>query len=118
MPTKTREYRIMRKKKGDLYYPQVREFVPFLLFWFRYSKWMRIARHVEGFGLYDDFERSCKSKEEAQKIIADYEEQFMDSEPVYPCEHESQAGVRWRIAKHKIGPRPVYKQPHYGEKSN
>ena len=53
-------YRIARNDLG--YYPQVR------IWWV----WMRISRHVHGFGLYNDLDHPCETFHECDVIIFDY----------------------------------------------
>lgn len=98
-----REYRLVRQRKGDLYYPQVREdkvlfkiagfgFFPYM------TEWKRIGVHPDGFGLYpcDNF-RYGVGLIEAKQILMDYEEQFMDNEPPYVFSHSSQNNIRHLI---------------------
>jgi hypothetical protein len=108
-----REYRLVRKKKGDLYYPQVREdkvhFEIFGIGFFPYmTNWKRIGVHHDGFGLYpcDNF-RYGVGLIEAEQILMDYEEQFMDEEPPNVFCYESQASVRFKI-EIRNNPKPKY----------
>lgn len=47
-----RQYQII--KIGEVYYPQVRSIYKFLFIKF-YSKWKRIGKHIDGFGLYNEY---------------------------------------------------------------
>ena len=100
-----REYRLIRKKKGDLYFPQVREdkclfkIGSFWAFPFK-SEWQRIVRHPDWFGLNDEYDFSDgNSWAEARQIILDYEESFMDDEPPYVFSYDSQASIRQDIER-------------------
>ncbi len=117
-----REYRLIRKKKGDLYYPQVRETKCLFrigntgIFPYK-TEWKRIGVHPDGFGLYDCDDYSYgKSWVEAKQIITDYEEQFMDEEPPYVYSYDSQASVRYDIEK-RNNPKPKYKMSNLDKQS-
>lgn len=53
---------------GEKCYPQCR--IKRFLWW---SKWQRIAKHVEGFGLYDT-KKYAMSNEKAIEIISDFDQ--------------------------------------------
>ena len=94
-----REYRLMRKKEGDLYYPQVREVKPLFTGIFNYhTEWKRIVAVSNFFVLYSYDNYVCgETWLESKKIITDYEEQFMLEEPPYVYSHYSQVYVRYDI---------------------
>jgi hypothetical protein len=58
------KFRIM--KVGDKYYPQVK--YRFFIFY----HWMRIGKHTDGFGLYENLAHPHSSKEDALDVIHNY----------------------------------------------
>lgn len=112
-----REYRLIRKKKGDLYYPQVRETKYLIKIGNRggfpyYTEWKRIVLTFNLFVLYssDDY---CfgETWSVANKIIIDYEEQFMVEEPPSVFANISQASVRYDIEM-RNNSKPKYQIPN------
>ena len=101
-----RYYRLIRKKKGDLFYPQVMEtkylFKIGNISIFPYdTEWKKIVVYPVGFGLYNSDDYSYgKTWEQARKIIQDYEKQFMDEEPPYIYSCDSQVSIRNDIEHH------------------
>ena len=94
-----REYRLVRKSKGDLYYPQVRETKPLFTGIFLYhTEWKRISAYPDGFQLYNcNYYPFGETYAAANKIIMDYEDQFMSEEPPSVFSHISQTSVRYDI---------------------
>ena len=112
-----REYRLIRIKKGDLFYPQVMEtkclFKIGYISVFPYdTEWKRISLLPNGFVLcnFDDYSYG-KTWEQAKKIIEDYEEQFMLKDPPYVYSRDSQSSVRYDIEK-RNNSKPKYKIPN------
>ena len=112
-----REYRWIRKRKGDLYYPQVRESKYLFKIgnagvFLYYTEWKRVVAVSDGFELkcFDDYFFG-ETWVAAKKIITDYEEQFMLEDPPYVYSYDSQASVRYDIeARNNI--KPKYKMPN------
>lgn len=77
-----RQYQIIQKGKGN-YFPQVREFIPVkflgITIYRKWTAWKRIGKHIYGFGLYDYLDHPLQLHD-ANKIIHDYEEQFINPE--------------------------------------
>ena len=108
-----REYRLIRKKKGDLYYPQVREVKPLFTGIFNYhTEWKRIVSYSDVFDLQCSDNYSCgETLEVANKIIIDYEEQFMSEEPPSVFANISQTSVRYDIEMRNLE-KPKYQMPN------
>ena len=115
-----REYRLIRKRKGDLYYPQVRESKYLFKIgnagvFLYYSEWKRIVAVSDGFVLNgcDDYFFG-ETWVDAKKIITDYEEQFMLEELPYVYSYDSQASVRYNIET-RNNPKPKYQMSDIGK---
>lgn len=109
-----RQYQIIQKGKGN-YFPQVRELIPVKIFkitiYRKWTAWKRIGDHVYGFGLYDYLDHP-KSFHDANKIIHDYEEQFMnpEKEEVVLTTIKNDYEVQYSINKSK-NKKPVFNIP-------
>ena len=107
-----REYRLMRKNKGNLYYPQVRESKYLISIFLYHTEWKRIVAYSDVFELkcFDNY--SCgETWAESKKIIMDYEDQFMSEEPPSVFAHISQTTVRYDIEM-RNNLKPKYQIPN------
>lgn len=75
MKKNTNSYRIVSDSRG--YYPQTLVIKTYLFGLITVRKWLRIAKHLDGFGLYDDLIYSLDNITRCELLIQSYHQETL-----------------------------------------